>query len=234
MLLDNRSLLGILAFPGALWRPQRENNAAYKIVCSHFFSVRGRRVALVAMSSPESFRHSSVTRCVPERPKVQPAFAQDPALMPGDTYDTAPFTRFLHRCSHSELQDLRVWFHHVKGGKLHIATACSGTDVPLLVYNGLAAAVAQVLGVDVQVIHQFSCERNKAKQAFIKSMFEDVPLMFVDATKLGPEKCFDAISGTQIKVPEGTESFLVGWPCTDVSTMNKYSSSSQNRACVIS
>lgn len=186
------------------------------------------------MSSPESLRHSSVRRCVPERPKVQPAFAQDPALMPDETYYTALFTRFLHRCSDSELNDLRVWFQHVTGGQLHIATACSGTDVPLLVYNGLASAVTHVLGVDVQVIHQFSCERNKAKQAFIKSMFEDEPLMFVDATKLGSERCFDAISGKEVKVPEGTESFLVGWPCTDVPTMNKYASSSQNRACVIS
>ena len=78
-----------------------------------------------------------VLRCVPSRPQTSPFFAHVDALRPGVDYYEQGFRRFLQRSSKREQIDLAAWFQHVKRGRVQVATACSGTDVPLLVYHGL-------------------------------------------------------------------------------------------------
>ena len=171
---------------------------------------------------------------MPSRPQTLPHFAHVDALRPGVDYYEQLFTRFLQRSSKREQIDLAAWFQHVKRGRVHVATACSGTDVPLLVYHGLRKAVMRVLGIPLELVHLFSCERSPAKQAFLRTMYEDMPTLFSDATQIGMPVAHDQISQKMQPVPEVDHSLLVGWPCTDVSMMNKFASTLGNRSCVLS
>ena len=90
------------------------------------------------------------------------------------------------------------------------ATACSGTDVPLFVYHGLRKAVMRVLGIPLELVHLFSCERSPAKQAFLRTMYEDMLTLFSDAIQIGMPVAHDQISQKMQPVPEDVHSLFVG------------------------
>ena len=65
-------------------------------------------------------------------------------------------------------------------------------------------------------------------------MYPTMPLLFSDASALGAESGHDELSHVKQTIPKDVNSFLVGWPCTDVSNMNKYARTQTNRCCVAS
>ena len=46
------------------------------------------------------------------------------------------------------------------------------------------------------MVHRFSCERDKHKQSFLRSVL-DQPIFFEDATQLGQHRMYDAASCSQ-------------------------------------
>ena len=179
----------------------------------------------------ELFARDVVRRCNPSTPRPSVQHQDDPPLMPGAGYFSQLFARFLGRARPQEVLDLKVWLREKK--VLNVATACSGTDVPLLVYRGFATAIKDKLGLKIHLNHRFSCEQHAGKQSFLLTMFPSTPLLFNDATKLGSRHCHDVISGSEKAVPKDCSAMVAGWPCTDVSTLNKSSSSADNKSCVM-
>jgi site-specific DNA-cytosine methylase len=140
----------------------------------------------------------------------------------------------MQRCTDLEREDLAAYLRWEKGEEIRVSTACSGTDVPLLVYAGLAEAARDILSVPLRIVHRFSCEKDTAKQRFLMQMYPMMPLLFSDASALGAESGHDELSQVKQAIPKDVNSFLVGWPCTDVSNMNKYARTQTNRCCVAS
>lgn len=69
---------------------------------------------------------------------------------------------------------------------LNVATVCSGTEAPLTAMN-LIREAGRNIGIDVLFYqHQFSCEIEPFKQAFIRRN-HDPPLIFRDVVELGAE-----------------------------------------------
>ncbi len=74
-------------------------------------------------------------------------------------------------------------FLHLRSVK--VATACSGTDNPIIQLESLRSFLAQSWHCDVTLRHEFSCEFNKRKQEFIKKVAPSVGAIFPDIQLLG-------------------------------------------------
>ena len=124
----------------------------------------------------------------PDASEPLPHHVADAALPPGPSYYKLLFERFLGRVSAEQRADISAWIVHAKRGELDVATICSGTDVPLLVYGGFAEAARAVLGVEVRIVPKFSCEKVKPKQTFLRHAFGDLTVLFKDAKQLGSQQ----------------------------------------------
>ena len=131
-----------------------------------------------------------------ERPQPLQQHVSACALPADPSFLRRLFSRFLERSTEAERLDLKAWLAHDMHSELTVATACSGTDAPLLVWDAFASAVNTGLGADVRVVHRFSCERDKHKQSFLRSVL-DQPIFFEDATQLGQHRMYDAASCSQ-------------------------------------
>jgi hypothetical protein len=74
-----------------------------------------------------------------------------------------------------------------KGRKFRVATMCSGTESPLLALQLICEAMNDIIEVDLEVDHVFSCEIEPFKQAYIERNFHP-PILFRDVTELGGEE----------------------------------------------
>ena len=99
------------------------------------------------------------------------------------------------------------------------ATACSGSDSPLLGIRGVSDAVHKLVGKPWETQHLFSSEVSKAKRNFILQMFSDClpTLLFGDCTELH-EVAKDWITGSSQRVPDAMW-LIAGFPCKDVSSL---------------
>ena len=109
-----------------------------------------------------------------ERPEPSAEHAASPPFEPGPLFLHQLFKRFLDRITEAERCDLGVWLAGL--GCLSVATACSGADSPLLVWQALRDAVNSYMGLHIEVQHQFSCEKAAKKQAFLQKLF-DMPAL---------------------------------------------------------
>ena len=99
-----------------------------------------------------------------------------------------------------------------------VATACSGSESPVISLDALAAEVPPF-----NYQHVFSCEHNPAKHEFIADIFAP-KCLFLDAKELGSSKARDSCSTSKdgrSKVPDDAKVLVVGFPCTDISTASK-------------
>jgi hypothetical protein len=131
------------------------------------------------------WHEGSVQRCLAERPRPSQEHAEDEPIQPGSRFLEELFIRFLRRCRLDERADVPCWATCMKRGQIQIATACSGTGVPVLAWVSLARALHQELNVSLTVVHRFSCEADGKKRGFIRKMFGDCPAIFLDARQLG-------------------------------------------------
>ncbi|CAE7512728.1 unnamed protein product [Symbiodinium sp. CCMP2592] len=112
---------------------------------------------------------------------------------------------------------------------LHVATACSGTDGPIMVGRALALAMKQ-LGAPMQLDHVWSCEKDPMKRAFIRHLFtgmkdpsEDLKSLYEDTASLraGPGASIHNVLTESIEKLKPCEELWMGFPCQDVSKLNR-------------
>ena len=112
-----------------------------------------------------------------------------------------------------------------------IGTLCSGTDAPVLVLKAFRKAASKVLGLNIQLRHRFSCEKNSNKQEFLTTMSTlthdnvDVECLMSDTKQVSrglKAKVVDLLTDPikqDCPLPGCTEVFM-GFPCQDVSRLN--------------
>jgi site-specific DNA-cytosine methylase len=134
---------------------------------------------------------------------------------------------FVGRLSDDEVAALA---QYAKRSSISHATICSGTDVTLHCHAALADAVAARTGARLRFEHQFACEIKPEKQRFLKAMHPSMQLLFEDSATLDSATSMDVITGKAQDVPS-VRGIVAGFPCTDVSRLNKHSKSSSNKSC---
>ena len=115
-------------------------------------------------------------------------------------------SRFMDRLDETEVLDLLGWAVG-KGMVMRVATACSGTDGPLLVWRGLAEAFRERFQKEFNTSHVFSSEKDCEKQSFIKEMFEDVHHLFTDSGQIGKELW----RGQALRSVQQSKSYVLGF-----------------------
>ncbi|KAI9649464.1 hypothetical protein NHQ30_002040 [Ciborinia camelliae] len=117
---------------------------------------------------------------------------------------------------------------HLKGRKLRVATACSGTEAPILFLNQLSDGLKKA-GYNFEIEHVFSIEIEPYKQNYIRRNFPGV-IIFRDITEAlewekNPElKGFMTTAfGALVPLPPrgSIDLVLAGTSCTSYSTLNK-------------
>eukprot|EP00438_Fugacium_kawagutii_P018068 Skav221813 [mRNA] locus=scaffold2435:174634:175245:- [translate_table: standard] len=91
--------------------------------------------------------------------------------------------------------------------ELQMATACSGTDSPIV--------VAKHMGLQCS----FSCEFDKLKQQWILENFPDTQRLFADIKTLKHRQVLNVVTGAMESVPS-TDIFITGFVCKSVSSEN--------------
>ncbi|TGO73448.1 hypothetical protein BELL_0360g00050 [Botrytis elliptica] len=120
---------------------------------------------------------------------------------------------------------------HLNGRPLRVATACSGTEAPILFLKSFSEGLRK-RGYNFEIEHVFSCEIDPAKQSYIRRNFPGVPILRdlteVFEWELNPEKrgFMTTAFGTTYALPApGTvDVFIVGTSCTSYSNLNNQKS----------
>lgn len=100
---------------------------------------------------------------------------------------------------------------------LDVATACSGTDGPIISLMSITTALH---APSQSFRHVWSCEASPRKQQFIRASFPLLPSLFVDVCQLSkPNGAFDVLSGTY-KAVDRPHLLVCGFSCKSVSTAN--------------
>ena len=110
---------------------------------------------------------------------------------------------------------------------LDLATACSGTENPALVWAAFQKVFEEMLGVKVEMPSRFACEIDCAKRSFIMEMMPGIPCLFGDATQLNRSSLLNFVNGELCAVPKA-KSYIMGFPCQDVSPLNSQATASEN------
>ncbi|KAF7908585.1 uncharacterized protein EAF01_004340 [Botrytis porri] len=120
---------------------------------------------------------------------------------------------------------------HLNGRPLRVATACSGTEAPIMFLKSFSEGLRK-RGYQFEIEHVFSCEIDPAKQSYIRRNFPDVPI-FRDITEVfewegNPEKIgfMTTAFGTTYALPAPGEVdvIIVGTSCTSYSNLNSQKS----------
>ncbi|KAF7898308.1 hypothetical protein EAF00_004754 [Botryotinia globosa] len=116
---------------------------------------------------------------------------------------------------------------HLNGRPLRVATACSGTEAPILFLKSFSEGLRK-RGYHFEIEHVFSCEIDPAKQAYIRRNFPGVPILR-DITEVfdwasNPEKIgfMTTAFGTThaLPAPGTVDVIIVGTSCTSYSNLN--------------
>ena len=78
--------------------------------------------------------------------------------------------------------------------QLKVATACSGTDIPITQLRAFETYMSGRFDVTPNIVHTFSCENNTKKQTFIKTMSPDMGALFPDVCLLGGQSAVSVLS----------------------------------------
>ncbi|KAF7954301.1 hypothetical protein EAE96_005430 [Botrytis aclada] len=125
---------------------------------------------------------------------------------------------------------------HLNGRPLRVATACSGTEAPILFLKSFSEGLRK-RGYHFEIEHVFSCEIDPAKQSYIRRNFPGVPILR-DLTEVfewasHPERIgfMTTAFGTTYALPlPGTvDVIIVGTSCTSYSNLNGQKSTDLER-----
>jgi site-specific DNA-cytosine methylase len=104
------------------------------------------------------------------------------------------------------------------GGTLRFASMCSGSDLIVPLFKQLMARALQRCEMSCEVVHSFSVERAKTKQAWIRANF--LPeVLFGDIADMNHACAKDEISGTEVRIPR-VHAVVAGLSCKTLSTLN--------------
>ena len=168
-----------------------------------------------------------------EIPSPLPHHASEPHLAVDGNYLHLLFKRFFDRATSAEQADLHSWMQYDLNEEFKVATGCSGTEGPMLVWDAFASMANAYFGISVKATSVFASEINEQKQDFMKHMRPGIGPIFRDTSKLGDATGHDVVSGKDLPIPDDAKFAAFGWPCTDVSPDNVHSATSENRSCVL-
>lgn len=114
-------------------------------------------------------------------------------------------------------------------GPVHVASACSGSDVQWHVLLRLSSFWRITYAIDVVVKMVFACELNEAKQTWLRTQSTEIPLLFRDINELSRTTSFDVITQSHRLVPH-CDLFVAGFVCADRSALNR--NRARNVGCV--
>ena len=128
------------------------------------------------------------------------------------------------------LQTLReklLELHERTGGRLNIATGCSGTDLLLLVLQRLVDKWETIFGITFTIAHLFSVDHGEVQQDFIKMHWQPT-CVFEEMEDVGSlDMAFDILSGTSRPVPSCLL-WASGIECDTLSVLNNNSRIADN------
>ena len=130
------------------------------------------------------------------------------------------------------LLELRQTLMAVSSAPFKIGTACSGSDVLLVLFRELADFWSEVLGVPFTFRHCFACEKQPLVQEFLLQHFSDLEVLVPDLSFMGDHSVPSI--GRDGKT-EGVELpkvhfFAAGFVCKSRSKLNAQASA--HRGCV--
>ena len=131
--------------------------------------------------------------------------------------------------------DEEVIFAWLRQNPWAVGTMCSGTDASNLVFDALVSASATGAEQAWRVIHEFSCEKSARKRAFLRHLHKGGAVRQYKDTKymvLGALADDDAASFLGQSVVPSTTAVLAGFPCTDISCLNKHARSGETLNCI--
>ena len=112
------------------------------------------------------------------------------------------------------------------GGILRFASMCSGSDLIVPLVKQLMARLLQKCEMSCDVVHSFSVERTKAKQAWIRANFLPEAL-FGDIADMSHTCAKDEISGAEVRIPR-VHAVVAGLSRKTLSTLNNSTRSTGN------
>lgn len=166
-------------------------------------------------------------------PAVQP-ITLDPAHAPPILPATGGMAElaglFCERLHAAELEHMAEF---ARSGPLSVGSICSGSDVAAHCHAALADALRRKTDIEPLVQMAFACEKDPQKASFLAAMHPQTKLIFAEAGELCQRIALDTKTATKQAVPSVT-GICAGFPCTDVSRLNKFHSSSSNMSCAAS
>ncbi|KAJ8456991.1 hypothetical protein ONZ45_g18498 [Pleurotus djamor] len=118
----------------------------------------------------------------------------------------------------SRIPEIKDVANRIAGRPLRVATMCSGTESPLLALDMIRDSMKKLFNVDINVKHEFSCEIEPFKQAYIERNFQP-PILFRDVCELGGDEAHTAY-GALAPVPGDVDMLVAGTSCVDYSNLN--------------
>ncbi|KAF1941508.1 S-adenosyl-L-methionine-dependent methyltransferase [Clathrospora elynae] len=112
---------------------------------------------------------------------------------------------------------------NLKGGVIHVATMCSGTESPLLALDLIWKALEQRGHHPVKIQHHFSAEIEVTKQGYIERNFRP-KILYRDIRDFIPTESKTATTayGAEETIPGGLHILIAGFVCKDLSRMNNH------------
>ena len=149
-----------------------------------------------------------------------------PKGLSGQSFAEAFLSSMLQGLGHSRINDV-VCSGAMVGSvgldgcvRITVGTVCSGSEIMLTILPQLSCALAAASGTRVEFQHQWSCEANVEKAAWIVANFPETPHIFLDISLLCDEEgCPDYITGTRCR-PEPVDLLVGGTSCKDASRMS--------------
>ena len=111
---------------------------------------------------------------------------------------------------------------------------CAGTESPCCVSGAFCAALNSVFGIDVEVNHVFTCEKNHTKREFIKLAHRGkFIVMLGDIAGFRGRNIKNLLTGGLVEVARlGVDIVWAGFPCQAASTKNSKRWTELNDNCI--
>lgn len=169
---------------------------------------------------------------VAEKPTPSPGRMHEPPPSLGERYFHELFELFFIRLGSARIMDIAAWFQHEAPHPLQLASICSGTDIPTVIWQAFVDVLDHTTGAVARVQHVFSAEKDSSKQRFLRKVHPALDVLFADCLELPNDVAYEVISNQHIQVMSA-HGLTGGFPCTDGSSLNPQATSAGNRSCIL-
>ena len=134
-----------------------------RAICSHMSQADPR----------QAWVNGDVPEIAPECPVPSSRCEAAPAVRPGPTRLVELMQRFIERSGLVSAHLIAQW---IRGfGEYKVATMCSGTDMPIICWQALTAAIRKTCDTDITVTHSFSSEKKHCQTKVHSSTVPTAP-----------------------------------------------------------